>query len=167
MHTSIRVVSTGAVLLGMGVFINWLGCGGTPSPKGPGDLASAGGTDTSAPTSTDTGGSTSPSTTSTPDAPSTTTAPPPPPAPTFADTDCGKCIATECKKQGDACAKDTECKALADSVNSCTASNASGMSDCVSKATAPTKAAGKKAAKAWNDCAGKVTKTGKCKDTCK
>jgi hypothetical protein len=172
MHTSIRLASSGAVLLGMGLFINWLGCGGTPSPNLPtGDTSSV--------------ANTSPSTTSTPDMPSSTgtststadtstattpTATTPPPPPTFGSSDCYTCVTTKaCAKQADACSKDTECKVVMDAVAACTAMDMKGVQDCAKNATQPTKKPGKAANAAMSKCAGGAgdAKKGACKDTCK
>jgi hypothetical protein len=89
-------------------------------------------------------------------------APSPPPSPSFASTDCGKCVEKACTKQEKACGKDSDCQSMLDSIHNCTSSGSS----CIDSATAPTAAKPKKLAGAYETCAKKAVASKACKSKC-
>jgi len=88
-------------------------------------------------------------------------APAPPPAPSFANTDCGKCIDKTCSKEAAACGKNNDCQATLDTIHACSSSGAS----CLDSGTAPSAAKPKKLATAYEKC-GKKAAAKACKAKC-
>lgn len=141
----------------------WLACGGgskppeTPSGESASNSAEPSGSDTPTAASASSAPAADTAPTATAEAPAAA----PPPAPTFASTDCGKCLDKTCAKQAAACAKDTDCQSTLDTIHSCT----SGGPACVDGASAPSAAKAKKLAAAYEGCAKKAAAKA-CKAKC-
>jgi hypothetical protein len=146
----------------------WLACGGgeTKPPESPADESSASAASSEAPAGSDSAAaSASAAPAETPSAPTATaeaTAAAPPPAPSFASTDCGKCVEKTCAKPEAACGKNSDCQSMLDSIHSCS----SGGAACIDSATAPTAAKPKKLAAAYEACAKKAVAAKACKAKC-
>jgi hypothetical protein len=145
----------------------WLACGGgeTKPPETPADESSASAASSEAPAGSDSAAASASAAPETPSAPTATaeaTAAAPPPAPSFASTDCGKCVEKTCAKPEAACGKNTDCQSMLDSIHSCS----SGGAACIDSATAPTAAKPKKLAAAYEACAKKAVAAKACKAKC-